>query len=154
MIPTKLTKLPEGALPTPWHRLLDDVFDMKSFFDPRPEWDAPGFGTGWAPAVDVEETKDDYILRAEMPGLKKEDVRISLTENILTISGEKKMDSRTDDKRYHRLERAYGSFQRSFSLPAPIKADRISAGFKEGMLEVRVPKSEEAKPKEIEIKVE
>jgi HSP20 family protein len=131
----------------PWYRLVDDVFDMRSSLD------FPGFGTGWIPAVDVEETKDEYQIRAEMPGLKKEDVKISLTENVLTIAGEKKLESRTDKKKYHRLERTYGSFQRSFSLPAPIQPDKITAAFKDGILEVKVPKSEEAKPKEIDIKV-
>jgi HSP20 family protein len=144
----KLMKRPEERTLSPWHRLLDDVFDMRAGFD------IPGFGTDWIPAVDVEETGENFLIRAEMPGLKKEDVKISLAENILTVSGEKKMETKTDERKYHRLERTYGSFQRSFSLPEPIKADKISAVFKDGILEVKVPKSEEAKPREIDIKVD
>jgi HSP20 family protein len=109
---------------------------------------------GWVPAVDLEETDGAYHLKAEMPGMKKEDVRISIVDNILTVSGEKKSETRTDKKKVHRLERNYGAFQRSFSLPARIQADRVEASFKEGVLEITVPKSEEAKPKEVEIKVE
>jgi HSP20 family protein len=144
---SKLAIRKETPALSPWYRLIDDLFDM------RPELDVPGFGTGWVPSVDVEETGDAYQIRAEMPGLKKEDVKISLVENVLTISGEKKHEERTDKKKYHRLERTYGTFQRSFSLPAPINSAKISAEFKNGVLEVVVPKSEEAKPKEIEIKV-
>ena len=152
---TKLTKRNEGAFVTPWHRLLDDVFDMRPFFDFRADLDMPGFGTGWAPAVDVAETAEDYLIRAEVPGLRKEDVKLSLSGNVLTISGEKKMEEKkTENKKYHRLERSYGAFQRSFSLPTPVNADKISATFKDGMLEVTVPKSEEAKSKVIDIKVE
>lgn len=152
---TKLAKRKEDPFITPWHRLLDDVFDMRPFFDFRTDWDMPGLGTGWAPAVDVAETAEDYLIRAEVPGLRKEDVKLSLSGNVLTISGEKKMEEKkTENKKYHRLERSYGAFQRSFSLPTPVNADKITATFKDGMLEVTVPKSEEAKTKVIDIKVE
>jgi HSP20 family protein len=104
--------------------------------------------------VDVEESEDAYILKAEMPGLRKEDVKISLSDNVLTLTGEKKSEERSKDKRYHRVERSYGAFQRSFALSAPIQADKVSASFKEGILTVTVPKSEEAKPREIDIRVE
>jgi HSP20 family protein len=144
----KLVKRGEGPVMVPWNRLFDEMLDT------RLSADFPGFGTGWIPAVDVEETADEYLIRAEMPGLKKEDVKISLQENVLTISGEKKSEAKSDDKRYHRLERTYGSFQRSFSLPEPIKADKIGARFKDGVLEVKIPKSEETKPREIDIKVD
>lgn len=143
----KFANRKETTALSPWYRLIDDLFEM------RPELDLPGFGTGWVPAVDVEETDDAYQIRAEMPGLKKEDVKISLVENVLTITGEKKHEAKSDSKKYRRLERTYGSFQRSFSLPAPISTDKISAEFKNGVLEVVVPKSEEAKIREIDIKV-
>jgi HSP20 family protein len=144
----KLVKRSEGTVLVPWSRLFDEMLDN------RLSTDLPGFGTGWIPAVDVEESADEYLIRAEMPGLKKEDVKISLQENVLTISGEKKSEAKSDNKRYHRLERTYGSFQRSFSLPEPIKADKIGASFKDGVLEVKIPKSEETKPREIDIKVD
>jgi HSP20 family protein len=145
---SKLVKRGEGAVMVPWNRLFDEMFDT------RLSTDFPGFGTVWVPAVDVEESVEEYLIHAEMPGLKKEDVKISLAENILTISGEKKNETKSDNKRYHRLERTYGSFQRSFSLPEPIKADKIGASFKDGVLEVKIPKSEKAKPREIDIKVD
>jgi HSP20 family protein len=145
---TKFIKRGEGNVLVPWNRLFDEMFE-NSF-----SRDLSGFGTGWIPAVDVEETNEDYVIRAEMPGLKKEDVKLSLAENVLTLSGEKKSEMKSENKRYHRLERAYGSFQRSFSLPEPIKADKINASFKDGVLEVKIPKREEVKPKEIDIHVD
>jgi HSP20 family protein len=150
---TKLAKR-ENPLITPWHRLMDDIFDMRPFFDWRPEWEMTGFGSGWSPALDIAETSDEYLMRAELPGVKKEDVKISLAQNVLTITGEKKTEYKEENKKYHRLERSYGTFQRSFTLPSPVKADDVSASFKEGILEIRVPKTEEAKAKVIDIKVD
>jgi HSP20 family protein len=128
-----------------WDRLFDNVLDMRSGFDLQ------GFGTGWIPSVDVEEAKDEYRFYAEMPGMKQEDIKISLAENVLTISGEKKAHYDVEKGNFHRLERDYGSFQRSFSLPQRIQADKIKASFKDGILEITVPKSEEAKPRHITV---
>jgi HSP20 family protein len=128
-----------------WGRLLDDVLDM------RPGFDLQGLGTGWVPLVDVEENQDEYRFYVEMPGMKQEDIKISLVENILTISGDKKPQYDFEKRNFHRLERAYGSFQRSFSLPHLIRADKIKATVKDGILEVVVPKSEESKPREIAV---
>jgi HSP20 family protein len=145
MNPSKMLKTNETAGLTPWYRLLDDVFNI------RQDFDVQGFGTGWIPAVDVEEKEDEYRFFAEMPGMKREDVKITLSENVLTITGEKKTTHKSNDKKYHRLERSYGTFQRSFSLPHLIQADKISATVKDGILEIVVPKSEEAKPREISV---
>lgn len=125
----------DGPLMTPWSRLFEDMLDT------RLSDDFPGFGTGWIPAVDVEETADDYLIRAEMPGLQKEDVKISMTENILTISGEKKGETKTDKKRYHRLERTYGSFQRSFSLPRRSRPIRSAPALRTGSWKLRSPRA-------------
>jgi HSP20 family protein len=144
---TKLTRRHEGVAIQPLDRFFDDFLAEGSL------WNTPGFGTGWVPAVDVEETENSYLIRAEIPGLKKEDVKLSLTENVLTISGEKKAEVENQNKKYHRLERTYGAFQRSFSLPEPIQADKIEASFRDGLLEVAIPKSEKAKPRNIDIKV-
>ena len=128
-----------------WDRLFDNVLDM------RPGFDLQGFGTGWIPSVDVEEAKDEYRFYAEVPGMRQEDIKISLAENILTLSGEKKPRYDVEKGNFHRLERAYGTFQRSFSLPQLIQADKIKASVKDGILEITVPKSEEAKPRQITV---
>ena len=105
------------------------------------------------PKVDISETPQEYTLRAEIPGMKKEDTKISVNNNVLTISGEKKSEAKHEDKKYHRVETYYGSFQRSFVLPDAIRADKVSASFKDGVLTVTVPKSEESKEKTVDIKI-
>lgn len=107
----------------------------------------------WSPRVDVLENNDSYILRAELPGVNKNDVKITLRDNILTIKGEKKQEKEEKDASFHRTERVYGSFERSFTLPSGVKSDKIDATYKDGVLTITLPKVEEAKPKEIEVKV-
>jgi HSP20 family protein len=107
----------------------------------------------WTPAVDIAEHDDQYIVKMELPGVSKEEVKITLESNILTIRGEKKQEKETKKENYHRVERSYGSFQRSFTLPTTVKSDRIDASFKDGILNISMPKAEEAKPKQIEVKV-
>ncbi len=137
----------------PWVDSLDQLFER--VFQDRFDSEWKGLGPHWVPAVDVEETENEYLFKAEMPGLKKEDVKISLLDNVLTLTGEKKTEEKKTDKekKYHRVERSYGSFQRSFALSSPIQGDKISASYRDGILEIVVPKSEESKPKEIDIKV-
>lgn len=106
----------------------------------------------WYPSADISEGKDAYTVRVELPGVTKDDVKITLQENVLTIQGEKKQESETKDTNYHRLERSYGSFSRSFRLPTLVKADKIDANYKDGVLSIVLPKADEAKTKEIEIK--
>ena len=106
----------------------------------------------WMPAVDVEETSDAFVFTCELPGLTKEDVGITLENNVLTIRGERRFDDTQENRNYHRVERAYGAFSRSFTLPSNVKADAVEAAFKEGLLTVTVPKLEEAKPRSIEIR--
>jgi HSP20 family protein len=107
----------------------------------------------FAPAVDIAEQENEYVVKVELPGVAKEDVKISLESNILTIKGEKKQEKEEKNKNFHRVERSYGSFQRSFTLPSSVKNDKIDAVFNSGILTVTLPKSEEAKPKQIEVKV-
>lgn len=107
----------------------------------------------WAPLVDVEETKDNIIARIELPGMKKEDIKVTLMNNILTISGERKHEAEEKGKTYYRIERAYGRFQRTIELPADVMSDKAKASYKDGILELVVPKSEKAKEKEIAIDV-
>lgn len=116
--------------------------------------DDGSFGTSlWTPAVDVAEHEDAYQVKVELPGVSKDDVKITMQDNILTIRGEKKQEKESKSSNYHRVERSYGSFQRSFTLPTSVKHDRIEASYKDGILTIALPKAEEAKPKQIEVKV-
>jgi len=107
----------------------------------------------WMPLTDIIEEADNYSLNLDLPGVKKEDVKISYNQGTLSISGERKQESETKETKYHRIERSYGSYYRSFTLPERIKEEEIQAEFKDGTLKVIIPKSEEVKPKEISIKV-
>ncbi|MFA6439629.1 MAG: Hsp20/alpha crystallin family protein [Bacteriovoracaceae bacterium] len=107
----------------------------------------------WNPAVDIVENSDQCILKAEIPGLTKDDVKITLENNVITIRGEKKNEVETKEGEYHRIERKYGSFERSFTVPESIKMNEIDAQYKDGVLILTMPKAEETKPKSVEIKV-
>lgn len=107
-----------------------------------------------SPKVDIFEEGDDFVVKAEIPGMKKEDIEVNLTDDMVTISGEKKQEEKVEKKDYYRLERSYGSFSRSFRLPKEIQTDKAKATFKDGVLEVKVPKTEEAKKKEKNIPIE
>ena len=130
-------------------------------------WTRPWFGLGWprrfrafedpgtrAPAVEIFEEKDDVVVKAELPGMKKEDLDLNISENLLTIKGEKKKEEEVKEKGYYYSERSYGSFTRTVELPKEVQTDKVRASFKDGVLEIRVPKTEEAKRKEVKIKVE
>lgn len=107
----------------------------------------------WTPSVDVAERDDDFQVKVELPGVNKEDVKITMQDNILTIRGEKKQEKETKNSQFHRIERSYGAFQRSFTLPMKVKQDKIDASYKDGILTISLPKAEEAKAKQIEVKV-
>ena len=107
----------------------------------------------WTPAVDIAELDNQFVVKVELPGINKDDVKITLESNILTIRGEKKEETDVKEENYHRVERTYGSFQRSFKLPTTVKGDNIDAMYKDGILTVTLPKAEEAKPKQIEVRV-
>ncbi|MDA8169550.1 MAG: Hsp20/alpha crystallin family protein [Nitrospiraceae bacterium] len=106
------------------------------------------------PSVDVYEEGDDVVLKAELPGMAKDDIDVNITDHMLTISGEKKKEEKVEKKDYFRLERSFGSFSRSFTLPTDVQADRSKAKFKDGVLEIKIPKTEEAKKKKQKITVE
>lgn len=106
------------------------------------------------PTVDIFEEGSDIVVKAELPGMKKEDIEVKLTEDTVTISGEKKKEEKTEKKGYYRLERSYGSFTRAFSLPSEVQTDKAKAQFKDGILELRIPKTEEAKKKEKKVLIE
>jgi HSP20 family protein len=126
---------------------MNRVFD--AFFGGRP---ADGAGARrWVPAMDLVETDDHLVLRADLPGLDKEDVKIEVKDGVLTISGERKAEHEEHTDGYHRVERAYGGFSRSLSLPQGVDADQVQAEFDKGVLEVRIPKPEERKPHRVQI---
>ena len=113
-----------------------------------------GEGAGaavWTPAVDVFDTKDAIVLKAELPGLKPEDIDIEIDDNVLTIKGERRFQEAVEDGRYYRLERSYGHFSRSLTLPQGVRGDQVDAQFDQGVLEVRVPKADEVKPRKIAV---
>lgn len=107
----------------------------------------------WAPAVDVMETDDEFQIRAELPGVEKKDVKLSVENGVLLISGHREQEKEEKGKRYHKIERAYGNFARSFTVPETVDAEKVTAEFKNGLLTVRLPKSEKARPKSIEVEV-
>ena len=113
---------------------------------------AESFGD-WSPALDAFEDKDKYTVCIEVPGLKKDDLNVTVHDGVLTISGERKTEKDVKEGTVHRTERYYGKFSRSVSLPSAVRADKVSAAYKDGVLTVEVPKAEEAKPKTIEVKV-
>jgi HSP20 family protein len=105
----------------------------------------------WTPAVDIAESDDRLTLFAELPGLAKDDVQITLEDNVLTVKGERRFERDETKESFHRIERAYGVFQRSFHLPSNVQADKVEAAFADGVLRIAIPKQEEAKPRKIEI---
>jgi HSP20 family protein len=108
----------------------------------------------WSPLADITEDGKEYLIRAELPGLKKEDVKVTVESGVLTITGERKFEKEEKDRKYHRIERAYGSFVRSFSIPDDADGSKVQAEFKDGVLSVRLAKNEKAAPKTIEVKFE
>jgi HSP20 family protein len=107
----------------------------------------------WTPSADISETDTAYLIKAEIPGVKKEDVKVTIQDGMLTIQGERKMEKEEKDKKFHRIERSYGSFMRSFRLPDDADESAVKAEFKDGMLDVTLSKSAKAKPKSINVSV-
>jgi HSP20 family protein len=130
------------------HEQLNRLFD--DYLGGRPA--SEGERGAWVPAVDLREEQHRYVLQADLPGVKREDLEINLENNILTIRGERRFEGEVKKDNYHRIERAYGRFLRTFTLPARVDAAKITASHKEGILEVVIPKAEESLPKKIEIK--
>ena len=129
------------------NRMLDQFF-RGDIFD-----EGEGREALFTPAVDFSETKDSYVIKAELPGLKKEDVKVTLNNNIVTITGEKKSEYEKKEGSYHRVERSFGMFERSIAIPGAIKSDAIDAKYTDGLLTLTLPKTEEAKQKTIDVKV-
>jgi HSP20 family protein len=129
---------------------MDRLFDR--FFEPR--WDEFAVLGEWAPQLDLSETKDALVVKAEVPGMDPKDIQISLQEQLLTIKGEKKQEKEEKDERYHRIERSYGAFTRAVRLPVAVDAEKATASFKNGLLTVKLPKTPAAKGTTIPVKTE
>jgi len=152
-----LTKKRWGADITPWHELetlgnrMRGFFDYPTFFAPS-VFTAPMLETGeWWPAVELVEADGEFVLTAEIPGMSKEDVDISVEDNVLTLKGEKKFEHEEERDRMHVRERRYGTFQRSFALPRNVQAGKIKAEYKDGVVELHMPKAPEAQGRKIQI---
>jgi HSP20 family protein len=134
-----------GSLQNEMNRLFNTVFDTP----------VPGNGgtamRRWVPSMDLVETDDHFVLRADLPGMGEDDVKIEFEDGTLTVSGERKAEHESQNEGYYRVERAFGAFSRTLTLPKGIDAERVTAGFDRGVLEVRIPKPEERKPRRIEI---
>lgn len=130
---------------------MDQLFD--SFFSNRPFYSDTGVAGLMAPPVDVEETAEGYVFRADLPGMTDKDVKVSLVGDTLTLRGERKRETESESGNVHRTERVFGAFERTFTLPAPVRGDQVRASYRNGVLEIRVPKAEEARVREIEVQV-
>jgi HSP20 family protein len=124
---------------------------FNTFFEAAPHGNGPSVGRRWIPAMDLVETDDDFVLRADLPGLSENDVNIELEDNVLTISGERKSEHQERKEGYYRVERASGRFSRSLTLPEGVDPEKVRANFDHGVLEVRIPKPEQRKPRKVTI---
>lgn len=141
----------------PWKELEEMEKRLTSVFGPSPSGvtdkkEAMSVAQ-WSPLVDITEDEKEYIVKAEIPEMKKEDIKINVHDDVLAITGERQYEKEEKGKKYHKVERAYGSFMRRFTLPEDADGSKVSAEYKDGILNVHLPKSEKAKPKAIEIKV-
>jgi len=132
------------------NRLFDDSFRGLGRSGSEDDW---AFGGSWAPSVDIFEHDGHIVLKAELPGIDPKDVDVRVENNVLTLRGERKLDSEVKREDYHRVERAYGKFSRSFTLPSVVDTEKIKADYTNGVLQVSLPQKEEAKPKQIAISV-
>jgi HSP20 family protein len=132
------------------NRVFDESYRGLSGTAGDEDW---GLGGTWAPAVDIYEHEGNLVLKAELPGLNADDVDIRIENNVLTLRGERKFEAEVDKESCHRVERAYGTFLRSFTLPQVINQEKVKAEYRDGVLSLTLPRKEEAKPKQISIKV-
>jgi HSP20 family protein len=142
---------------SPFRELEDIQTRLNRFFNettaPRPIGEDGIFFADWMPPVDVQELEKEYLIKAELPEVKREDVKVEMLDGVLTIEGERKQEKEEKGKRFHKVERSYGKFVRQFALPNEVEPTKIQAEFKDGMLNVHLPKTSVAKPKTIEVKV-
>ena len=135
------------------HNSLGSLFSRPQVPRPEGQEETPMRVAEWTPLVDISEDAKEYLIKAELPEVKKADVKITMEDGTLTISGDRKYEKAENGKKYHRVERAYGSFGRSFSLPEDASPAKVSAEFKDGVLVVHLVKDEKAKPQQVEVKI-
>lgn len=135
-------------------RVMDDFYDRRARAWWPERWSLPAVLDIEPPVVDFYEEKDDLVVKAELPGMEKQDIEVNVIDHSLTIKGEKKKEEDVEEENYYRSERSFGSFRRSLELPSDVQAEKTKASFKNGILEVRLPKTEVAKAKEIKVAVE
>lgn len=145
----QLTRRQRPEYWSPLTRLHDELNRLFSY----PDLAESDFFGSWLPAVDIREDQDKLVIKAELPGMKKEDIHVSVHENTLVLSGEKKCEEEGKKGDSYRSERCYGRFQRSITLPWSVETGKIDASYRDGVLTVMLPKSEQAKPKQIDVKV-
>jgi HSP20 family protein len=115
------------------------------------DWEAPMSTMAWNPSVDILEKENEIVFEAELPGMNAKDIEVKLDNNVLMLKGERNFEKESKEENYHRVERAYGSFSRSFSLPSAVDGDKVTAEYKDGILKIVLPKREEVKPKPIKV---
>lgn len=135
----------------PFTTLFDRFFTGEPFRAELRPWTEELSNRTWMPAVDIRETAEAFLVSAELPGLSRDDINITLEDSVLTLSGERRFEKEAEKDNYHRIERSYGSFSRSFTLGSGVEAEKVKASFKDGVLTVTVPKREESKPRKISI---
>jgi HSP20 family protein len=137
----------------PWTTFRDLEEQFSQFFRDFPMATGIGAESSWVPAVDLTETDDAYLLEADLPGMKREDIELTVIDDVITLKGERKEEKSEEQKGYRRVERSYGSFQRAFRVLGGVDTEKVDASFEEGVLKVSLPKRPESKPKAIEVKV-
>lgn len=145
---------PFGSAMDRWGNVSDIQTEVNRLFDNffgRPA--AAAAGRAWAPPVDLYETKDDLVLTMEVPGVKDKDVTVSITGDLLSVKGERRFEDDVKEQQFLHVERVYGKFERLVQLPIPVQADKVKASYRDGVLEIKLPKAEEVKPKEIKVDI-
>lgn len=133
------------------HERMNQLFDET--FPPARGAEAAAQAAMWSPAVDIYESGDDIVVKAEIPGIARDDVAVEVKDGVLTLRGERRFEKEAKEENYHRIERSYGTFVRSFGLPTSVDPEKVRAALKEGVLEVRIGKKEQAKPRKVQVTV-
>jgi HSP20 family protein len=144
---TGLTRTPAVPTPNVWEQFFDDSFFGPSWLRTRGGEDR----NGWFPAVDLSQTADRFLIKVDLPGMQKDDIDLSVENQTLTVTGERRFDSTEEGETFNRIERTYGKFSRTFQLPSNVNAGKVKAAFADGVLTITIPKSEEAKSRKISI---
>jgi HSP20 family protein len=144
---------PYGSSADRWGNVSDIQTEMNRLFEGFFGRSSAAAGRAWAPSVDLYETKDDLVLSMEVPGVRDKDVTVSITGDLLSVKGERRFEHDVKEQQFLHVERAYGKFERLVQLPIPVQADKVKASYRDGLLEITLPKTEDIKPKEIKVDI-